>query len=217
VKRGQTIRLGMMALAAGALASCAASTELSSSWADPTAANHTFQKIVIVGATPKAAVRRMYEDDFVAELGSRSITAVPSYSLTGEGQIDKETASAKLQESGADAVLVTRLVDQEQVQQYYPPTYSSVPSAYYGGWYGYYNMGYTYMTSPGYSETNHVYRLETNLYDRAGDKLLWSGMTQTTTIAGDPPENEIRPLIAVLAADMEKHKVIPPKGGPKKK
>ena len=72
-------------------------------------------------------------------------------------------------------MLVTRLVDQETVNQYYPPTYSSVPSAYYGGWYGYYNMGYTYMSSPGYSETNHVYRLETNLYDRAGDKLLWSG------------------------------------------
>ena len=217
MKRGQTLRLVMMALGAGVLASCAANTELSSSWTDPTAANHTFQKVVIVGATPKAATRRMYEDDFVAELVSRSISAVPSYSLTGEGQMDKETATAKLQESGADAVLVTRLVDQETVNQYYPPTYSSVPSAYYGGWYGYYNMGSTYMTSPGYSETNHVYRLETNLYDRAGDKLLWSGLTQTTVIAGDPPENEIRPLIALLAANMEQHKVIPPKGGHKKK
>jgi hypothetical protein len=56
---------------------------------------------------------------------------------------------------------------------------------------------------------NEVYRVETNLYDLAGDKLVWSGITETTLISGDSPQNEIQPLIDTLSYDMENHKVIP--------
>jgi hypothetical protein len=107
-------------------------------------------------------------------------------------------------------VLVTRLIDKETVQNYYPPTYASVPSAYYGGWYGYYSMGYSYMYSPGYVEENKVYRVETNLYNVNNDKLAWSGLTETTLTSGDAPESEIDPLIRTLMASMEKHHIIPP-------
>jgi len=159
-----------------------------------------------------------HEDDFAADIQSRGINAVSSYSLTGEGQLDKDAAAAKLQEIGADAVIVTRVVDQETVQNYYPPTYSTVaaPSAYYGGWYGYYSLGYTYQTSPGYVEENKVFRVETNLYDLKGDKLMWSGLSETTLISGDAPEPEIRPLIDALVYDMEQKHVLPKKVEKKK-
>jgi len=113
---------------------------------------------------------------------------------------------------------VTRVVDQETVQNYYPPTYSTVaaPSAYYGGWYGYYSLGYTYQTSPGYVEENKVFRVETNLYDLKGDKLMWSGLSETTLISGDAPEPEIRPLIDALVYDMEQKHVLPKKVEKKK-
>jgi hypothetical protein len=211
-------RIGIAALSLALLSSCGASTKLTSSWADPTAANHQYQKIVVVGVTPKTTIRRMYEDDFAADIQSRGINAVSSYSLTGEGQLDKDAAAAKLQEIGADAVIVTRVVDQETVQNYYPPTYSTVaaPSAYYGGWYGYYSLGYTYQTSPGYVEENKVFRVETNLYDLKGDKLMWSGLSETTLISGDAPEPEIRPLIDALVYDMEQKHVLPKKVEKKK-
>jgi len=203
-------RIGIAALSLAALASCAASTQLTSSWGDPAAANRNFTKVVVVGASPNAATRRMYEDAFVAELQSRGIQGIASYSFAGEGQIDKEQAVAKLKEIGADGVIVTRLVDKETVQTYYPPTYSSVaaPSAYYGGWYGYYSMGYTYQSSPGYVAENKVYRIESNLYDVTNDKLAWSGLTETTLSSGDAPETEIQPLISAIAYDMEKKKVL---------
>jgi len=213
MKLSSSARLIAAALAAAALASCAASTQLTSSWSDPAAAGRSYKKIVVVGVTNKAPIRREYEDAFSRELAARGVTATPSYNFGGaEGKLDKDAAMAKLQEVGADAVLVTRLVDQETVNTYYPPSYSSVaaPSPYYGGWYGYYSMGYSYMTSPGYVEENKVYRIETNLYDIQGDKLIWSGLTETTLISGDAPDSEIAPMIATLSYDMEKHKVLPP-------
>lgn len=216
MKFSTNVRLGSMAAALAVLASCAPATQLTSSWNDPTAVNRGFKKIVVVGATPKAPIRRMYEDDFVAELKTRGIQGIASYSFaSGEGQIDKAAAQAKLQEMGADGVIVTRLVDKETVQNYYPPTYSAVaaPSAYYGGWYGYYSTGYSYMSSPGYVEENKVYRIECNLYDVQGDKLVWSGLTETTLSSGEAPETEIRPFIATVVMDMEKKHVLPKKSG----
>jgi hypothetical protein len=203
-------RLGVAALALLSLTSCAATSQLTTSWADPAAAGRGFKKVVIVGASPNSAVRRMYEDTFASELRSRGIEAIPSYTVVGEGQLNKDDASAKLKEVGADGVIVTRLVDKETVENYYPPTYSTyaAPSAYYGGWYGYYNMGYSYMSTPGYVEQNHVYRVETNLYDVANDKLAWSGLTESTLSSGQAPTSEIQPVITMIANDMEKKKII---------
>ena len=139
MKPSTTARLGLAVLAASALASCGPATQLTSSWADPTAANRRYQKIAVVGATPRSPIRRKYEDSFVKELQSRGVPGGQSYQIAGEGQLDKEAGAAKLREAGCDAIIVTRLVDQETVQTYYPPTYSTMaaPSAYYGGLYRY--------------------------------------------------------------------------------
>ncbi|HKA23890.1 MAG TPA: hypothetical protein VKF80_02785 [Candidatus Eisenbacteria bacterium] len=207
----RSVHIGLAVLAVAALGACAAPTQLTSDWSDPNLAGKAaYKKVVVVGITPKAAGRRAYEDAFAAQLSTRGIDAIPSYTFGGSGQIDKDAAIAKLKEIGADGVLVTRLIDKETVQNYYPPTYASVPSAYYGGWYGYYSTGYSYMYSPGYVEENKVYRLETNFYDVNSDKLVWSGLTETTLTSGDAPESEMHPLINTLMASMEKHHIIPP-------
>ena len=213
MKVSTSARLGVAALSLLTLTSCAATSQLTTSWADPAAANRSLKKVVVVGATPNAAVRRMYEDSFASDLKARGIDAVPSYTVAGEGQLNKDEASAKLKELGADAVIVTRLVDKQQYENYYPPTYSTyaAPSAYYGGWYGYYSMGYSYMSSPGYVEQGQIYRVETNLYDVNNDKLLWSGITESTLSSGQAPTSEVQPVIRLLVNDMEKKKIIPKK------
>jgi hypothetical protein len=214
MKVSTSARLGVAALSLLTLTSCAATSQLTTSWADPAAANRSLKKVVVVGATPNAAVRRMYEDSFASDLKARGIDAVPSYTVAGEGQLNKDEASAKLKELGADAVIVTRLVDKQQYENYYPPTYSTyaAPSAYYGGWYGYYSMGYSYMSSPGYVEQGQIYRVETNMYDVQNDKLLWSGITESTLSSGQAPTSEVQPVIHLLVNDMEKKKIIPKKG-----
>ena len=66
MKFSTSVRLGSMARACRARLVCAGHPA-TSPWTDLTAASRGL-KIVVVGATPKAPVRRMYEDDFVAEL-----------------------------------------------------------------------------------------------------------------------------------------------------
>lgn len=214
MKVSTSARLFVAALSLLTLTSCAATSQLTTSWADPAAANRSLKKVVVVGATPNAAVRRMYEDTFASDLKARGIDAIPSYTIVGEGQLNKDEASAKLKELGADAVIVTRLVDKQQYENYYPPTYSTyaAPSAYYGGWYGYYSMGYSYMSSPGYVEQGQIYRVETNMYDVQNDKLLWSGITESTLSSGQAPTSEVQPVVHLLVNDMEKKKIIPKKG-----
>jgi hypothetical protein len=211
MKRHTAVLWGLAAVVAATLSSCAASTQLTSSWVDPEAPSRTHNKIVVVGVSTQPSVRRMYEDAFAQALRERGMEAIASYSVVGEGKLDQAAAEAKLKELGADGVIVTRLVDQETVQEYYPPSYTTVaaPSAYYGGWYGYYSLGYTYMSSPGYVAENKVFRLETNFYDVANPKLLWSGLTESTIAQGDAPTNEIMPTVHTLLADMEKKGVIP--------
>jgi hypothetical protein len=213
MKIGTLARFAVAASGLVVLTSCGATNQLTSSWTDPTAGSRGFKKVVVVGATPNATARRTYEDQFVAELRTRGIDAVSSYTFGGSGQLDKDAAIAKLKEIGADGVVVTRLVDKQSYETYYPPTYSSVaaPASYYGGWYGYYSMGYTYMSSPGYVAENQVYKLETNLYDVTNDKLVYSGLTETEMMAGDQPETEIKPLIGILISDMEKKGIVPKK------
>ena len=213
MKVSSSARLLVAAASLLTLTSCAATSQLTTSWADPAAPNRNLKKVVVVGATPNAAVRRMYEDTFAADLKARGIEAIPSYTIAGEGQLNKDEASVKLKEVGADGVIVTRLVDKQQYENYYPPTYSTyaAPSAYYGGWYGYYSMGYSYMSSPGYVEQGQIYRVETNLYDVTNDKLMWSGITESTLSSGQAPTSEVQPVIHLLVNDLEKKKIIPKK------
>lgn len=195
-----------------ALASCAPATKLTSSWTDPTQTGHHYHTVAVLGVTPRTTIRRQYETAFAMDLAKHGVTAVTAFSVLGEGQVDS-TAAGTLIQNGVDGVIVTRLVDQETYNTYYPPTYSTayVPSAYYGGWYGYYSMGYTYETSPGYTVENKVFRLESNLYNLSSGKLAWSGLTETTLMSGDAPDREIQPVIDELIANMLKSKVLTPK------
>ena len=193
------------------LASCGANTQLTSAWSEPRAGGGTFKKIAVLGIAPTDAARRVYEDSFARQLARYGVEGVPTYTVFTGDKIDKDAGAAKLREMGVDGVVVTRIVDQQTVQTYYPPTYSMVapPPAYYGGWYGYYNMGYSYMSSPGYTTTSQDVRIETNLYDLQSDKLAWSGLTESFIDVGTG-QTIIEPLVSILTEDMSKKKLIPP-------
>ena len=70
------LHLGVATVVAAVLASCAASSRLTSSWADPAASGRTYKKMVVVGVTPQSAMRRMYEDAFASQLKQRGIDTV---------------------------------------------------------------------------------------------------------------------------------------------
>jgi hypothetical protein len=161
-------------------------------------------KILVIGVARTESSRRTFEDRFVEALGERGASGVPSYTiLPGEGRIEEPAIRAAVREHGFDGVIVTRLLRIDEETEYVPPMTRVAPG--YGGYglYGYYGMAWSVETTPGYTITTQIVRLETNLYDVASDKLVWTA--HSDTLNPDSPEDAIgsvtKAIIERLAED----------------
>ena len=180
------------------LFSSCATTKLTMSWKD-TAFKKTIQKIIVIGVSGKAANRNFFEDEFVRRLKEHGVDAVASYdTIPFEALPNKNMVAAKIRRSGADTVIVTRLVDRKTVQTYIPGQAYVVPNNYYR-WGSYYQ----YVQTPGRMVENRYAYAETNLYDVDGEKLIWSAGTETeeSGTVQDIMQSFVNVMINKLAAD----------------
>ena len=179
-------RLLSLALAAAIISACASNPI--AEWQDETFTGPV-DNILIIGASEQPTVRRLFEDSFVRELAAIGINANPSYKVMSPDQaVSRESVEAALADQVMDAVLVTRLLGVEEVQTYYPPSYY----AYNRSYHSYYAHAMDY-SSPGYYGKYKVLTLETNLYDTATEKLVWS--MQSESIDPSTPKDVIEEQI----------------------
>jgi hypothetical protein len=77
-----------------------------------------------------------------------------------------------------DAVLM-RVIENEDKSTYIPGTviYST---AYYQGFWSYWNYGWSAVYTPGYLQTDRVVSIEILLYSIEHDMLLWAGRSEST-------------------------------------
>ncbi len=86
-----------------------ASTQIVNEWREPDYIPPTFKKVVVLGISKEAALRRSFEDEFVAQLRGNGIQAVPSYQIIPEeGQAPESRFLKAIKQSGADAAIMTR-------------------------------------------------------------------------------------------------------------
>jgi len=161
-------------------ASCATTT-VTDVWKDKDYQGKA-QKIVVIMAARSPDMRNMFEDRFVGELDARGNNAFQSHTIIPMEQLrDKELVKSKIKSTGADTVLISRLVDTKTIESYMPGQIYVVPSFYYG-WGSYYSVlfaGY------GYTDDIQVAYIETNLYDVKTEKLIWSGHSKTERTEGE--------------------------------
>ena len=105
-----------------------------------------------------------------------SLSAFPD-----DKKIDEKEIIDYANNKGIEAVLVTRLVDTKKEEVYHPPS-----GAYYGGafgHYGHFNSFYPYaynqVYSPGYTTTQAIVLLQTNLYQVKEQELIWNMSSDT--------------------------------------
>jgi hypothetical protein len=163
------------------LSECGPTQKITSSWADPDVKSKgPYTKVFIVALSPNSTANYDIEDQMANILISRGFKVVrstdifpPKFSITKDLTRDQLTES--IAKRGCDAILTLALLDSKKVETYHPgTTYAPVNYGYYGSYYGYYNYYYPQVYSPGYYSTDKTFYLETNLYDLAADKLLWS-------------------------------------------
>lgn len=160
------------------IASGCASTTLTNSWRAPDYSG-AMSSLVVVGVSKQASVRRVFEDEFAAQLRLQGVRAVPSYTLVPEdGPIDKDVLRNAVDSTNADAVIITRLIKVENkvtVTQPGPPLAARYDPYYYGfysrAWIGYYE--------PPIVQQYDVVTAETTVFVKDRAEPVWSGTTET--------------------------------------
>jgi hypothetical protein len=193
------------------LCSCAA-TSLKKTWKAPEC-QQPVGKIAVLTIEERGLVRQGFENRFVAQLTKAGGAAVVTYDLLTLAEIkqDKRAAADRFRASGAEAVLILRLVDMSSSyresragNERYASMVTGINSM---GWYDYYSVGFMDMSST-YGSLKQTVYLETSLYDLKTEKRLWSGLTETVVRENMDRVGEMDPLVEKFVVAMQKDGVI---------
>lgn len=153
-------------------------TKVTEQWKDP-AFEGKFNNVLVLSLNADDSKRRLFETGFLAELDRQRVESSASYELLpNHADLEKEKIKTAIAGTDIDAVLVMRQVRVKKEDRYVPPRLDYVGDPYYGSFYGYYGH-FAPIYTPGYVAEDTIVHLETNLYAVDGEKLVWSGKTET--------------------------------------
>jgi hypothetical protein len=173
-----------LALCLALLVACA-STTLTSTWRSPEAQAISLsgKSIGVVFVTSEESLRRTGENALALDISARGARGFGTYLLLPgpENQnVQAEAAQARLKSAGADAVVMMRVVGEEQRITYTP---GSVIGPNYRGFGPYWTWGWRTVYQPGYLRTDTLVAVETLVYSLPAEQtsqLLWASTSRTT-------------------------------------
>jgi len=154
---------GALLVAAMGISGCV-STTIQTDWKDP-AFSGTFKKVMVVCLVNEPVIRNSLEDELRAQLNSRGVEAVQSYSLLpSPDTVNSETVRAKVREIGADGVFLVRRMGKES---------RDVVTAQFTG------NGYDVLSQQVVLNTVDVYKFETSLFEATKGMIVWQALSET--------------------------------------
>lgn len=213
-----------------ALESCSstAATQITGSWRAPEAKDYNDFFVAVLSKNLSA--RTTLERDISSRLKHEGVRVTQSLDIFSHSEKietpeEKKAAVEKIQSLGHDAIItisVIRHTEENRYVQgansysptsigygtgYYQPMTGQVPGpGYYGTFGGYYTSASSAYTTPGYYETDKVYFVESNVYDAATSKLVWSA--QSETFYGSDLSTASNDFSQVMVDAMKKAKLI---------
>ena len=161
-------------LALAALASCA-SSNLVTQQGNPDYVGKSFKTVMVVGVTTDEIARRTFEDRVAALLGKRGTKGIQAYSVVGKrGRVEEAELREAIAKSGAEGVLITRVIRKEREAL-------TAPGATVGvGLYGYYGGVWQTVTTGPQQINGPAWTVsETRLFDAKTGTLAWTGILET--------------------------------------
>jgi hypothetical protein len=174
------------------IAAGCSSSKITTSWKAEDAVAGKYKKILVVGFIREAdrSIQEKMENHLAGDLkalGYNAVSSLQEYGPKAFDNMDEEIALDKLNSSGVDAVITIVLLDKERERSYVPSAIHYSPyGTYYNRFWGYRSVLYNRIYEPGYYVTNTKYFWESNLYDMATQKLIYSVQTQSF----DPDNSE---------------------------
>jgi hypothetical protein len=163
------------------LSSCA-TTDLTNNWKNPEYSGEPASKVLVVGIADHAGVRRVFEDTLAQALTKRGVQAVASYSMIPtRGKISEEELVKAVERTGANGVLITRLVRRETETIQATESMGMAPAAYgmRTRYYGYYDAAWSGHYEPAMTQTIEYVIAETALFRPEVQQPVWSGTTRS--------------------------------------
>ena len=139
-----------------------------------------FKSVMVVAVTSDELVRRTFEDRMVAMLDKRGLKGIPAYAVVeSRGKVEEADLRQAIARSGAEGVLMTRVIRVDRSSGYVPG--STVAVGYgWGGFYGYYSGVWETVTTPEQKVTGTSWTVsETRLFDARNGALAWTGVVDT--------------------------------------
>ena len=169
-----------VAFAALALLASCATNKLVTQQSNPDYVGKSFKSVMVVGVTRDEIVRRTFEDRVVALLGQRGVKGIPAYAAVGtRGKIEEAELRQAIAQSGAEGVLLTRVIRVDRSSGYVAATTVSVGYG-GGGVYGYYSGVWQTVDVPAQKIAGPSWTVsETRLFDARNGALAWTGVVDT--------------------------------------
>ena len=169
-----------------ALWGCAPGAKVVKQWSDPARTGPAYRKVLVLGVWSGERSRKVFEDQFVKELKAGGTDAMASYLLIPEdGQVSRERVIQAVDESGADAVLITQLLGRDARTKVYEGESlqyggllvdDDVSASYLYAWAGIYH-------TPREVDTD-VWSLQSRLFDAKSRAPVWKGVSTVTNPTG---------------------------------
>jgi len=170
-------------LVAALFSACKPSLNITSSYVNKEVTpKSSYESIFVMAMTPDKKVKMDTENRLEKLFKTRGKKVVKSFELFPQSDADiarlsVEQNTGAIKKAGCDAILTVAVVDVAANESYNPGT-AYVPTGggygFYGSYWGYYNYRSPLVSTPGFYSTDKTYYMETNFYDLASDKLLWS-------------------------------------------
>ena len=190
------------------LSACGASVKMIGSWTNDSMAGYHIDNVLVIGISRQDITRNLWEDTFVELLGKENIKAQASH-IVMAGKVmepDRQSVISAVKKSGADTVLITRVVDSKSVKEETPGVVYFEPAPFYVGMNDYFGHAYSSVYSQPVSVSKTTVRLESNVYDVATEKLIWTA--QSEVIDPELLKTDFDKMVNVFLADLQKKKLI---------
>jgi hypothetical protein len=179
--KGWTSCLPVAAVLCLLATSCGTSTEMAGTWRDPAyvPAPEGVKKVMVIGIGENDLRIKSFEDQFGRKFLARKLEVVHGSSVIPRDTVSRDELARLVRETGSDLAITSRLVGMEKETEYVPGSSYYAPVGGYS-FTPYYYSSYAMVHDPGYMVTYKIYKVETNVYDVATGKMVWSGLSETT-------------------------------------
>ena len=189
-------RVGAVVAVVLAGAACGTQTQIETTWSLPDSQGKVFHKLAVIGILRNPDETTGFESAVTKRFIAAGVQTIPGFSfLRGETKLSQAEMENRVRATGADGVLLFKLIAEDESETYVPPTTYVTTGAEHPEWwsdpywgyytpYSYHYWGYWYpavqvVTEPGYWETHTTYRVETTLYRVVDSKLVWTANSDT--------------------------------------